>query len=310
MVSGAVSSPPISAASAAKILIVDDDPVVRSLMQDSLEDAGFSVMEAEDGVEACRVCEEEVPSLLIVDAVMPNMDGFELCRKLRRGAATQYVPILMATGFDDHHSIMKAYESGATDFIAKPINWLILNHRLRYMLRGARAFEDLRQNQQRLRLAQELQREQRERFEAALSNMSQGLCMFGADGRLIVSNQRFRDIYRLATDSAAPGQPMAEALKGSPLFLDRPHGDAAAGLDEHLALASRLESAVLTQELIDGRVITINHEPMPGGGFVDTFTDVTQQRLAEARIAHMALHDPLTDLPNRVLFRQRLQEAL
>lgn len=58
------------------ILIVDDDPVVRSLMQDALEDEGFSVIEAEDGVEACRRCGEVVPSLMVVDAMMPNMDGF------------------------------------------------------------------------------------------------------------------------------------------------------------------------------------------------------------------------------------------
>ena len=83
------------------ILIVDDDPVVRSLMQDSLEDEGFSVIEAEDGVQACGACDRTVPSLLIVDAIMPNMDGFELCRRLRAGRTTQYVPILMATGLDD-----------------------------------------------------------------------------------------------------------------------------------------------------------------------------------------------------------------
>ena len=105
---------------------------------------------------------------------------------------------------------------------------------------------------------------------------------------------------------------MIDVLQASPLFADEPNGqsDAERGLAEHLALASRRDSAVLTQELADGRVVTITHEPMPGGGFVDTFTDVTQQRLAEAQIAHMALHDPLTDLPNRRLFRQRLEEAL
>ncbi len=296
--------------SAPTILIVDDDPVVRSLMQDSLEDEGFSVIEAEDGVQACGACDHTVPSLLIVDAIMPNMDGFELCRRLRAGVTTQYVPILMATGLDDHDSIVKAYESGATDFVAKPLNWPILNHRIHYMLRGARTLEDLRQNQQRLRAAQELEREQSERFEAALGNMSQGLCMFGADGRLIVSNQRFRDLYNLMPASTVPGKSMLEVLNGSPLFASQAHETQGAALAEHLALASRRDSAMLTQKLADGRIVTITHEPMPGGGFVDTFTDVTQQRLAEAQIAHMALHDPLTDLPNRALFRQRLDESL
>jgi signal transduction histidine kinase len=137
------------------VLIVDDDPIVRSLMHDALEDEGFAVVEAEDGIEACRVCEERLPVLLIVDVVMPQMDGFELCRELRSRPATKDVPILIATGLDDTDSIAKAYDAGATDFISKPLNWLVLNHRVRYMLRAARAFDDLRQNQERLRLAKD-----------------------------------------------------------------------------------------------------------------------------------------------------------
>ena len=292
------------------ILIVDDDQVVRILMRDSLEDEGWSVIEAEDGIAACRCCDEAAPSLLVVDAVMPNMDGFELCRELRDRATTRHVPILMATGLDDDGSIARAYEAGATDFIAKPINWLILNHRIRYMLRGARTLEDLRQNQQSLRAARALEREQNARFEAALDNMSQGLCMFGADGRLIVANRRFRDIYDLTPASVAPGQSMIKVMKTSRLFASKPEDVPSTALAEHLALAAQRDSAVLTQELADGRVITITHEPMQAGGFVDTITDVTQQRLAEARLAHMALHDALTNLPNRVLFRQRLMSSL
>ncbi len=261
-------------------------------------------------MEACRRCEEAVPSLVVVDAVMPNMDGFELCRELRQRATTQHLPILMATGLDDHASIAKAYDAGASDFIAKPLNWLILIHRIRYILRGARALEELRQNQHRLRAVQELEREQNQRFEAALGNMSQGLCMFGADGRLIVTNRRFRDLYHLAPESVVPGQSLVAALRAGPLFAGQAHDDPGSPLAHHLDLASRRDSAVLTQELADGRVVTITHEPMQGGGFVDTFTDVTQQRRAEAQIAHMALHDPLTDLPNRVQFRQRLEDAL
>jgi signal transduction histidine kinase len=137
------------------ILIVDDDPIVRSLMRDALEDEGFTVVEAEDGAAACRVCAERLPVLLVVDVIMPQMDGFELCRELRSRPETRDVPILIATGLDDLSSIAKAYDAGATDFISKPLNWLILNHRVRYMLRAARAFNELRQNQQRLLNAKE-----------------------------------------------------------------------------------------------------------------------------------------------------------
>ena len=149
---GAAESLPISqspplAPQAAKILIVDDDPVTRSLMQDTLEDDGFAVVEAVDGVEALGRCQEGVPLLVIVDALMPKMDGFELCQRLRHDASTKHLPILMATGLEDDASVARAYEAGATDFISKPLNWLILGHRVRYMLRGARVLDDLRENQ-------------------------------------------------------------------------------------------------------------------------------------------------------------------
>jgi CheY-like chemotaxis protein len=302
------SNPP-STPRGGRILIVDDDPVMRSLLRDTLEDDAYLVIEAADGCEAFRMCADEVPSLLIVDAVMPRMDGFELCRALRGRADSRHVPILMATGLEDHHSIARAYDAGATDFIVKPINWQLLLHRIRYILRGADTFAELRRSQVRLRAAGDHERAQSERFAAALGNMSQGLCMFGADARLIVANDRFREIFRLKPSDVEAGRCLIDILKSSPVFHDAEVGPVASH-GEYLALSSRRESGVMTQELADGRTITITHESMPGGGSVDTFTDVTQQRLTEARIAHMALHDPLTDLPNRLLFRQRLESAL
>ncbi len=128
----------------ATILIVDDDPVVRALMRASLEGDGFRVIEAGDGLEACRECAARTPDMLVVDVVMPNMDGFELCREIRRNPEWAFLPILMATSLDDVESITQAYEAGATDFIGKPIQWVILNHRVRYMLRASRAFQALR----------------------------------------------------------------------------------------------------------------------------------------------------------------------
>jgi signal transduction histidine kinase len=132
------------------ILIVDDDPIVRSLIRATLEVEGYEIIEAEDGDEACDLYEARRPELLISDVVMPRMDGFALCRELRNRPGSAHVPILMATGLDDVSSITKAYEVGATDFISKPINWVVLGHRVRYMLRASRAFDELRRNQDRL----------------------------------------------------------------------------------------------------------------------------------------------------------------
>jgi signal transduction histidine kinase len=124
-------------------------------MRATLEVDGYKIVEADDGEAASELYETCRPQLLVADVVMPRMDGFALCRELRRRPEAAYLPILMATGLDDIASITAAYEAGATDFISKPINWVILGHRVRYMLRASRAFEELRQNQARVLAAKE-----------------------------------------------------------------------------------------------------------------------------------------------------------
>lgn len=138
------------------VLIVDDDDILRTLMRAALRHEGFRVIECADGSEALERCVVERPDLLISDVAMPVMDGFELCRRLRRDPATQHLPILMATGLDDSASITKAYDSGATDFIAKPLNLTVLTHRVRYMLRAASVFAELQQNERTLAVAKEV----------------------------------------------------------------------------------------------------------------------------------------------------------
>jgi signal transduction histidine kinase len=137
------------------IMVVDDDPIIRSLMRATLEVDGYDIIEAEDGEEAARLYEGRRPDLLIVDVVMPRKDGFALCCELRSRPSSAFVPILMATGLDDIPSITRAYDVGATDFIAKPINWVVLSHRVRYMLRASRDFEELRRNRDALEQAKD-----------------------------------------------------------------------------------------------------------------------------------------------------------
>jgi signal transduction histidine kinase len=157
------------------IVVVDDDPIVRSIMRATLKTDGFTVFEAADGEEGCRLWEEHRPDLLLVDLVMPRMDGYELCRMLRARPESAYVPIVVATSLDDVPSIAKAYDAGATDFIPKPINWLVLNHRLRYILRASRAFEELRRNQERLIAAKDAAEAANRAKSEFLANMSHEL---------------------------------------------------------------------------------------------------------------------------------------
>src|SRR6266516_184758 len=159
----------------ASILIVDDDPVVRSLVRATLENDGFGVIEAVDGIEGCRLYRDYRPDLLLVDVVMPRMDGYQLCRELRSRPESAYVPIVVATSLDDVESIACAYDAGATDFIPKPLNWLVLNHRVRYILRASRAFEELRRNQERLIAAKEAAEAANRAKSEFIANMSHEL---------------------------------------------------------------------------------------------------------------------------------------
>ena len=123
------------------VLVADDDFMMRALSRKALEQSGFKVSEAENGLAALSLFDETTPDLVMLDVLMPEMDGFEACASIRRCPSGKLIPILMVTGLDDIESINRAYEAGATDFVSKPINWPVLGHRLRYMLRASRSIE-------------------------------------------------------------------------------------------------------------------------------------------------------------------------
>jgi signal transduction histidine kinase len=118
------------------ILVIDDDAMQRFLCREALEGAGFEMVEAADGATAIRLFAEVRPDVVLLDVLMPEMNGFDTCRAIRALPTGTTTPILMATGLDDIESIELSYQAGATDFISKPINWALLPHRVRYALRA------------------------------------------------------------------------------------------------------------------------------------------------------------------------------
>ena len=124
-----------------KILCIDDDQNILSSYKFQLQKQ-FHV-EISRGREAFSTFESLKPDIVILDSLMPEMKGFDICSELRRMHGGKYLPILMITAVDDIKSLSKAYEVGATDFITKPFNWLILNQRLRYMLRASQTLHQL-----------------------------------------------------------------------------------------------------------------------------------------------------------------------
>ncbi|MEQ1507922.1 MAG: EAL domain-containing protein [Myxococcota bacterium] len=132
------------------VLVADDDPGLRLLCVVALEDAGFEVREVGDGAEAVRAFREDAPDLVLLDVMMPELDGYEACATIRSLLNGETVPIVIMTGLDDEGSIDRAYDAGATDFVPKPINHPLLVHRIRYLLRSARTANELRTAERRV----------------------------------------------------------------------------------------------------------------------------------------------------------------
>jgi PAS domain S-box-containing protein len=278
-------------------LIVDDDVMMRLLIRQTLERAGFVCHEAEHGAAALESFPRLQPDIVLLDVLMPRMDGYAACAALRERPEGALVPVLMLTGLDDVESIDRAYEVGATDFISKPINWGILSHRVRYILRASQAFRDLAKNRAGLENAQRI---------ARLGSWEWDL----PRDQVHWSDETYR-ILGLAPGSAAPH---------FTTFLERVHPDDQAGLRDAV-------SRLIRSGEFEGRVVRLQ---CPDGGLrfaqlqcvsacdatgtptelSGTIQDVTELKQAEERIRYLAYYDGTTKLPNRQFFMERLQQAL
>lgn len=133
------------------ILIVDDEPFIRTQLRLALQNEGYRTVEAQDGRQALTVFQQMQPDIVLLDAIMPDMDGFECCTRLRLVDQNKHTPVLMITGLEDKESVDRAFEVGAIDYVTKPIHWPVLRQRVKRLIQQSHLQQQLEAANQELR---------------------------------------------------------------------------------------------------------------------------------------------------------------
>jgi len=281
------------------VLHVDDDAAALMMAEGALEDAGFDIVHAEDGHQAIEQFHAVAPDLIIMDAVMPVMDGFSAIREIRKLPAGEHIPILMITGLDDFDSITRAYDEGATDFLAKPVNFIVLPHRVQYMLRSTKTANELRISQTKLDYAQKLAR----LGNWELDLQTKELSWSQEFGRMFNLNNSHSNQYwsalleRIHEDDRQSVQILTEQS------IDK-------GESFNVEFSVKLEDAAEMRRVrLEAEPFTIDRSKACTH-MLGTVQDITDRVLAQEQMHNLAYYDVVTGLPNRAQLNERMSRML
>ena len=279
------------------VLIVDDDFTTRLLARESLELAGFEVSETDDGRQALDIFDRTNPEIIILDVMMPGIDGYTVCKQIRRHPEGWNTPILMMTGLDDIESIKRAYDTGATDFISKPCNWLVLSYRVRYMLRASQILKDLSKSRASLNHAQHIAQIGSWEWDVKNDVLNWSDAAFRV---FAIDPVGFDRNYHSFLNSVHPQD--QETVDGA--VNDALAKNKQISIDHRIIISGGATRYVHTEaKVIDDKA----GRPLWVTG---TVQNITERKLQEEQIRELAYFDSLTGLPNRVLFKENLGQVL
>jgi diguanylate cyclase (GGDEF)-like protein len=270
-----------------RVLVADDDRLLCDIAAATLERAGFVVETVGNGDAALAAVLRQVPDIVLLDVEMPGGDGYQTCANIRTLPGGLDLPIVMVTGLDDPMSINHAYDAGATDFVVKPINWPLLVHRIRYVLRGARTVEALRLAEQ--------------KNAALLRVIPDGIFLVNAAGEIghcfsPVAGLAIRPADRSARHlrELLPSEALPRALESL--------GTTLSGTPVAFEFAVQGSPAI--------RHFECRYLPNAEGQALAIVRDITQRKETEAHIHRLAYFDGLTTLPNREWIGEYLTQSL
>jgi diguanylate cyclase (GGDEF)-like protein len=271
------------------VLVADDDPVMRLLMRQMLTQVGLDVIEAEDGVQALASYKHSGPDLVMLDVDMPALDGFAVCREIRRQEVGGTVPIIMVTGDDELEAVTRAYEVGATDFISKPINWPILGHRALYVLRASDAIA-------RLRIADAHNR-------AVLAAIPDTFFRLNREG-FYLDYEQGHDASAGFSLSDCVGNHIGDVLPSeiAARLLDKAHAVLAT---QHIGSVDYTLTHENSTRHFEARLVATGADEVLG-----LVRDISERKRTEEQIRRLAYCDSLTGIPNRQAFLETLEREL
>ncbi len=279
------------------ILVADDDRLVRTLARDALESAGYALAEAQNGREALEVYERLHPALVLLDVTMPELDGFSTCAELRRRHPGDPTPILVVTSAEDLESIDRAYESGATDFVSKPVNWTLMGHRMRHFLRSSEAFRELSQGRVLLADAQRIAHLGSWEWDTETNEMKwsdEAFRIFGCEpGSCETNYERFWSFAK-TDDGPSARTSLEESLRSSKRF----------------SIGHRIRLPDGSERLVEQQGEIALDPSRSGLRVLGTVQDVTDQHRVQEQIRRLANYDSLTGLANRRQFKERLAKTM
>lgn len=280
------------------VLVVDDDEDSRRLLELVLKRNQFRVLSVPTGEAAIDYARQQLPALVLLDVLMPGLDGFETCRALRGLPGGEHLPIVMLTTLEDDESIDRAYRVGATDFATKPIQARLLGQRLRYVLRASHAMRRLALSEARLASAQRI---------AELAHWD-----WDIENNIITWSEELWRILGMTPDQDS---------MSLTAVLQRVHPEDREKTEREFLQTlktGKLYDLAVRVILPDGSERTLNSQAMARINPITrravymqgTVQDITARRRYEERIRHLAYYDSVTTLPNRVLFKEQLSNAL
>ncbi len=278
------------------ILVVDDDDAIRFVASDTLADAGFNIVEAKNGRQALEAFKHHKPDLVLLDLVMPELDGFQVCKQLRSQPENETLPIMIMTGLDDEDSIGRAFEAGATDFIIKPLNHFILEQRTRYILRTSRVLKTLEQREARLNNAERI---------AKLGSWD-----WDYRKKTLRVSKEFNRILGFSENHPTTVPEMFDLFRDE----ERQRVD-----NVYKQILRNQESSFVLEHTMypkQGSPIRVRQEAeihyFDNGNYrvAGTLHDITEETSSKDQILQLAYYDTLTNLPNRTFFKAHFEYSI